>query len=150
MIALILDALPWAGGAGIVGLGYWLFGWRGAAAALAAGSLVWATSRVIRSYDADRAEAALTAATSARKAEAEGWAAEARAHAKRIADMEAARERSFAQHQADMAAVAAQLAAAQGRLADAVQDRPSCDYSADAVSVWNDGADAVERARTGR
>lgn len=150
MIAVLLDALPWAGGAGIVGLGYWLFGWRGAAAALAAGGLVWATTRVVRSYDADRAESALVASEKARKAEAEGWVAEARVHAKHIADLEAARKRSFTQNQADMAAIAAQLSAAQRRLADAVQDRPDCDYSPDAVRLWNDGADAVERARTGR
>lgn len=150
MIALLLDALPWAGGAGLVALGYWLFGWRGAAAALAAGSLVWATSRVIRSFDADRAEAALAAEQKVSKAAAEGWAAEARVHAQRIADLEDARKRSFAQHQADMASVASQLAATQRSLANAIQDRPGCDYSPDAVRLWNDAADAVERTRARR
>lgn len=150
MIDLILTALPWAGGAGLVALGYWLFGWRGAAAAVAAGGLVWATARVIRSFDADRLETVLAASEKAHKAEAEGWAAEARDYSKRIADLEAARQRSFAQHQSDMAAIAAELAAAQKRIADVVPDRPSCDYSPDAVRVWYDGADAVERARARR
>jgi hypothetical protein len=150
LIALILDALPSAGGAGIVCLGYWLFGWRGAAAALAAGSLVWATARVIRSFDADRAEAALTALKAETAAKVKQTAEVAKKLALHIRYLEQSRKTSFAQHQVDMAAVAVQLDAAQRRLADAVQDRPSCDYSPDAVRLWNDGADAVERARARR
>lgn len=130
------------------GVGYWLFGWRGAFAALVLFASVWVTSRVIKSYDADAAEKSLKESEAARKKDSENRAKEAKKYAKKIEELEAARTNSFNQHQKDLANVAQQLANAKKAISDSVKDKPSCDYPDVPVRVWNEGADAVERIRT--